>query len=94
MEWLRGPTGHISCGAVDIKVVKWLDDRLDVRSNVIPDEPYTVTIWEPDGKSVGSVSSVTATILDTHRSGHIFEFTLQPNGSSDLRWTVSYKATK
>jgi hypothetical protein len=78
-------TRHISCGALEMRDVKWVDGVLSGTSDRVAGDPYTLTIYEPEGAHFVSASAPSE-IVDGLRVIH-----LPPNDGSPVHWEVRYR---
>ena len=67
---------HISCGAIDLSDVRWVNNNLSGTSTTIANDPYTLTIYEPDGFNKGVFTCNGAEVKSERKDGNIHKITI------------------
>ena len=89
---LLSTSRHVSQGAVDLESLAW-DGNLGVLSavsHVIKDDPYIVTLYVPAALRPFTEGNRTSMPEFIHIGGNIWQFTIQPNETGDVAWSVDF----
>ncbi|MCJ7681166.1 MAG: alpha-galactosidase, partial [Candidatus Aminicenantes bacterium] len=84
---------HISCGGYDLQSVQWKDNTLTGESRVVPSDPYTISLIEPEGYEFTKVECRGGTVKEVRMDGSVRRITLVSPDGTQLQWTVKYRKT-
>lgn len=80
---------HISCGAVDIKNMKFEDNVLSGTSEAVPGETYVLYVYEPPGTKEPLVFCTGATVIRHNLQSNIHVIELNPSNIT-VNWKIQY----
>jgi hypothetical protein len=82
---------HITCGGYDLEDVRWGDNVLSGKSQVVADDPYILYITEPAGFSLRKASVNGKEIRDVDRTGGLIQVSFLPDESTTVNWKLEYE---
>ncbi len=82
---------HISCGGLELSALKWKDNTLSGESELVPNDNYTIYIYEPDNFQLEKVLSGAAKLLSNQKEGNIRMITFSSATGGVIKWKVNYK---
>lgn len=87
---------HLTQGAVDILDLNWDEDSgtLNAVSQVVKGDPYTVTLYVPDSWRPFPEGNRSSVACLQQAAGQVWRFTLQPDQTGDLAWSVAFQPKK
>ncbi len=82
---------HISCGALELKDLRWNQNSLSGTSSVVREDEYIIYIHEPAGFQYEGVQCTGAQFAGSSKNGDIREIRLKTDRSGEVNWKIKYK---
>jgi alpha-galactosidase len=82
---------HVTCGGVDLIDVRWENERLNGKSQVVGGDPYVITLTQPKGFEFTDAECRGASVQKKEKDGLLVKITLLAPQSGEIEWSVKYK---
>jgi hypothetical protein len=81
---------HVSCGAVDLRMMRWIDNVLTGESELVPNDPYTLYLTEPVGYELQEFSCDRGIVTQNRKDGEVRSIQILWSKGGVVRWRAAY----
>lgn len=81
---------HISCGALEIKDMKWEGNALHGTTELVPNDKYIIYLYEGTGYTLSKVAVKGAVLLANKKNGPVRKIILLSANGGIADWNVQY----
>jgi hypothetical protein len=81
---------HVTCGGVDLEIVRWKDGVLSGTSRLVAGDPYEIYLTEPEGFRLGKFDSPGVLILEKKKEGILLKIKLLATENRTVNWTAYF----
>ena len=82
-------TRHFSQGAAEITAMQWKNKKLQGISKIVADDPYTVTVFVPNGFKAKS-ATINGKPVKLKTNGSLVELSITSPKTSTIKWTIQF----
>jgi len=81
---------HVTCGGVDLEIVRWKDGVLSGTSRLVAGDPYEIYLTEPEGFRLDKFDSPGVLILEKKKEGILLKIKLLATENRTVNWTAYF----